>query len=352
MVIFGGSIGGETLVNDAWVLRNATGVPTTPVSSIAITSVVTTICITKTLQLTAVAKNADGNIIEGVIFLWTSGNEAIATVDKTGLVKGISLGTVAFTASYGGIISALFTVTITADTTTTTPPPPPGGGGGGPQLIIPAVAGQVKQGCFDTFTRKGVVQAETLIAWGGAPLSGYTWTLSNLSTFPAGTTVEPLTGIFKSSGGTIIPGTHTFNMTVSDGSTTANGTFTFIAETASSATADGVPGVGCGVALFQQSHLFTITLPDAKAGSGYGASLYVTVGGGSAGGTLPLTWNLGTGTLPQGLVIDTARGVVRGTPFSSAAGQTFNFTITVRDHNGKIASCGGTNCPTYRITVN
>lgn len=222
----------------------------------------------------------------------------------------------------------------------------------GSQLNIPP--GQSLAGCVDTFTGKGVVDAETLIAFGGSPLSGYTWTLSNLATFPAGTTVEPLTGIFRGTGGALVPGVHTFEMTVSDGSSTANGTFVFTVETASSAPVGGIPGVGCGAAVFQQSSLAIIELPDATAGAGYGASLFVTIGGGRNAANLPLSWSLATGQLPPGLVIDAARGVVRGTPFSSAAGQTFTFTVTVRDSSPqpKTAICPNAGrCPTYVISV-
>ena len=80
--------------------------------------------------------------------------------------------------------------------------------------------------------------------------------------------------------------------------------------------------------------------------------MFVTVGGRSLAGVMPLNWSLATGALPPGLVIDSARGVVRGTPFSSAAGKIFEFTITVRDSNNRAAICPNAGvCPTYVISV-
>ncbi len=83
---------------------------------------------------------------------------------------------------------------------------------------------------------------------------------------------------------------------------------------------------------------------DAKAGAGHGASLYA-----DGRGTLPWTWSLLTGNLPPGLVIDQAR-IVRGTPFLSAAGQTFTFTVRIKDSTGQ--TTGGAGLPhAYKITV-
>jgi hypothetical protein len=194
----------------------------------------------------------------------------------------------------------------------------------------------------DGGTNSGVVAA-TLIAWGGAPLSGYTWTLASLSAFPAGTTVDPLTGIFHSNGGTLVPGTHMFRMVVSDGSRTASCEFAFTVDVIQP---DGpFPDI-----LFQQGD-FSMTLPDAKAGSGYGAGLYVTVGDGPEGGKLPLHWSLASGSIPPGLVIDAAKGVIRGTPFSSAAGLTYTFSVLVTDAVGK-TSDPAIGLIEYSITVN
>jgi hypothetical protein len=210
-------------------------------------------------------------------------------------------------------------------------------GSGTPDLYIPvgqSLTGAIQVRGSDTYYS---VDSQTLLAYGGAPLGGYTWTVASLSALPPGTHVDPLTGIFHSSGGILLPGTHTFDMTVSDGSTTATGTFTFVVNTG-----EIVP-----IAVFQQPAVSSIPLPDANTGYGYGASLWVI------GGEPPYSWYLATGELPPGMVIDQASGVVRGTPFSSAAGNTYSFTITVRDKTGEEASIVGPGLqpPTYTISV-
>lgn len=208
-------------------------------------------------------------------------------------------------------------------------------------LTVPLTQGSLN-GCLNTSTNTSVVNGLTLLASGGSPLSGYTWTLSNLSTYPPGTTVDPLTGIFHGTTSSVVPGTYTFNMTVSDGSTQASGSFTFYVTSTSSS-------LGCGAEAFEQLSLQQVPLPDAVPGHAYGASLFAAGIGDDA--VTPLTWTLASGALPQGLQIDAARGIVRGTTSSTASG-TYQFTISVQDHNGKIADCpNGGVCPTYVINI-
>ena len=180
---------------------------------------------------------------------------------------------------------------------------------GGLDLFI--FPGQGTQGCFDTFTEESTVNPVTLVAFGGSPFSGYTWTKTTGSVLPPGVALEPLTGILRSSGGRVVERNYQFSVTVSDGSITASENVSVETSEASSGTVDGIPGIGCPRAIFHQSSLATIQLPNARPGVSYGASLFV------AGGVSPLSWTLAGGNLPPGLMIDAARGVVRGVPFSS-----------------------------------
>ena len=59
----------------------------------------------------------------------------------------------------------------------------------------------------------------------------------------------------------------------------------------------------------------------------------------ATGGTGALTWSVSSGTLPPGLTLNSATGVLSGTP---TAGGSFTFTVTVTDTAGGTASKGVT----------
>jgi hypothetical protein len=206
--------------------------------------------------------------------------------------------------------------------------------------------------CVDKITGARAFSAFTMLAQGGSPLSGYTWTVAPGSTFPAGTTLEPLTGILKATGSPFsFP--WTFTIQASDGSRVGTRVFTMPKEeTAIGDVFDPNFTGPCATAAFQQPQTRNIILPNAPAGKQYGASLEAILG---RPGTL--TWTVvDTSLLPPGLTVDQARGVVTGTPFSSASGKTYRFQVSVRTSNPATgappeASCGGFGCPTYSITV-
>ena len=56
----------------------------------------------QTIQLTATVLDVQDRVITGLTITWSSSNTSRATVDNTGLVRGISSGTVNITASAGG----------------------------------------------------------------------------------------------------------------------------------------------------------------------------------------------------------------------------------------------------------
>ena len=56
-----------------------------------------------TLRLTATATNAYGQVVNGVEFVWASGNTAVAVVDASGLVTGVGAGEVQVTATVAGV---------------------------------------------------------------------------------------------------------------------------------------------------------------------------------------------------------------------------------------------------------
>jgi uncharacterized protein YjdB len=92
------------------------------VASVTVTPTSATVQAGAQSQLSATARDANGNAVTGQTFTWTSSNTAVATVSNTGLVSGVSAGSATITVATSGR-TATSAITVTA---TTTPPPPTG----------------------------------------------------------------------------------------------------------------------------------------------------------------------------------------------------------------------------------
>ena len=151
----------------------------------------------------------------------------------------------------------------------------------------------------------GVPYSATISATGGA--LPYRWSIS-AGTLPPGLSLNAtsgqITGIPSASG--IFP----FTVQVID--------FNAVA-----ATRDLTITIGAG----QLLTITTASLPDGAVNQTYSQPLAAT------GGTPPLTWTLGSGTLPPGLNL-TGAGVISGTP--TVLG-TSSFDVVVTDVNGAVA---------------
>lgn len=76
----------------------------TPVTSVTISPLAPTLTsFGATHQFTATAKNADGNVVSGKAFVWTSSSTSVATVDSNGLARSIGNGEVTITAVVDGV---------------------------------------------------------------------------------------------------------------------------------------------------------------------------------------------------------------------------------------------------------
>jgi uncharacterized protein YjdB len=73
------------------------------VASVTVTPSTATIGSGSTVQLSAVAKDANGTVIPGLTVAWSTSNSAVATVDNTGLVTGVGSGSAQITATAGGV---------------------------------------------------------------------------------------------------------------------------------------------------------------------------------------------------------------------------------------------------------
>jgi uncharacterized protein YjdB len=72
------------------------------IATVTISPASATVNVAWTTNLTATARNANGNIVSGVTFTWSSSNASIASVSSTGVVTGVAPGTATIFAIAGG----------------------------------------------------------------------------------------------------------------------------------------------------------------------------------------------------------------------------------------------------------
>jgi hypothetical protein len=148
--------------------------------------------------------------------------------------------------------------------------------------------------------------SQTLTANGGT--APYAWSVTS-GALPDGLTLETPTGVLA--GTPTAAGTFNFTVTVTD----ANGV---------SVQRQFTITVGEGLRFVTPA-----ALPSATAGLPYNYTLQ------ASGGQQPYAWNIVQGSLPAGLALNGASGVISGS--ASAAG-TFNLTIQVADTAGTTAT--------------
>ncbi|MEA2292302.1 MAG: hypothetical protein QOF17_1325, partial [Solirubrobacteraceae bacterium] len=175
------------------------------------------------------------------------------------------------------------------------------------------------------------VATRNLLAGGGQVLSGYNWTLAPGSTLPPGLALDNLTGVIHGNGvppGIPGSGDYPFTLQVSDGSRLAQGVVTLQVQTIPITN----PPTPCGLPVYS---IFGQRIPlQAVPNAPYAVTVPI-VGGTPPGGQPPYSWKLRAGSnLPSGLVLDPSKGVVRGTPVQSQAGQEFSFFVDVTDSQG------------------
>jgi uncharacterized repeat protein (TIGR03803 family) len=151
----------------------------------------------------------------------------------------------------------------------------------------------------------GTSYTTTLTATGG--VTPYTWSVSS-GTLPAGLTLNASTGVISGTPTTVEVSAITITVNDSD------------SETAS---------VSLNLPVLAALVVTTTSLPTGQVSVAYAQALS------GAGGTPPYTWSLTGGSLPAGLSLTAATGVISGTPTSAA---TSTFTVTLTDSADYIAS--------------
>jgi Putative Ig domain len=148
----------------------------------------------------------------------------------------------------------------------------------------------------------------TLRASGGmGPLS---WSLAPGSSLPAGLSLNASTGVI--SGPPATSGTSNFTVQVTDS-----------ASTPLSSTQQ------LSIIVAKRLIVTTTLLPSGTVNLVYSATLQ------ASGGTAPLSWNIASGSLPDGLSINASTGVISGTPTTS---QISTFAVQVADSSMQTAT--------------
>ena len=245
-------------------LRTLTSITVTPMSP--------SIWRGASLQFMATGTYSDGstnNVSSQVT--WTSSNMGVATINTNGLVTGVSTGATIISATLAGVSNS---------TTLTVLPPPML-----TSITVTPANPNLERGRTLQFTAKGTYS------------DGSTQTLNQVTWISSNTGVATINTNGLATG-------------VSTGTTTISATWTNV--------------VGSTMLTVQSASLSitTISLPNGVVNMSYTATLT------AIGGTLPYTWSIASGSLPSGLTLNAANGVITGTPTNTG---TVSFTAYVRD---------------------
>jgi len=211
-----------------------------------------------------------------------------------------------------------------------------------------------------------------LVAYGGSPDHGYTWTISSWVTAPIpGMVIDKQTGVVS---GGVPPqsgwinvcdpafpcgDSFIFNVTVSDGVSSVTAPFavqviycdssklgcdalaglefnesfsdTFVAADQSTPASGSTTTIATDINFepFAASVSGKTVPEDIPAGIPFGLSMS------ASGGTAPYkSWHIASGSPPPGLNLDPDTGTLYGTPEQKAVGQTYIFEVTASDSAG------------------
>ena len=113
-MVTGATIGSVNITaSSGTIMSNASAITVTSVPVLSSIQIGLSMRTGRTTQLTANCLDQNKNTITCPTLKWTSDNMNIATVSSSGVVTGITRGTVNITASSGTNISNMFLITIT-----------------------------------------------------------------------------------------------------------------------------------------------------------------------------------------------------------------------------------------------
>jgi hypothetical protein len=152
----------------------------------------------------------------------------------------------------------------------------------------------------------GTAYSQTLLASGGT--TPYAWSVTSGS-LPPGLTLAGASGLIS-------------------GTPTASGTYPFTATVTDQSEPELTSSVAMSVTITAATLvLTTTTVPSGVVGTVYSQGLQAN------GGTSPYGWSITAGSLPKGLTLAAATGLISGTPTASGV---FTFTATVGDSGSPV----------------
>ena len=147
----------------------------TSVAAVSVSPAAASLQLGATTQLSAVTRDANGNVLTGRPISWTSGNTAIATVSASGLVTAVASGNVSITASSEG-------QTGSAALTVSAPPPAPVASVSvSPATATAQVGGTVQFSAVTRDANSNILTGRS-IAWSSNNLAVATVSASGLAT--------------------------------------------------------------------------------------------------------------------------------------------------------------------------
>jgi uncharacterized protein (TIGR03437 family) len=218
--------------------------------------------------------------------------------------------------------SVTCTVTMNGNQTVTATFNPPAGAS-----TLAIVPGQVLSGVIDQNNgmASNLVPYFLVATGGNVGPAGYTWTVppGSLKAYPPAIVIQPVGVVDDVSPQSLTSGVFTMPVEVSDGTNAVTSQVTIDLSSVCNSS-NGNSSKPCSSASVP-TNVHISYLPNGAIGSAYAASIT------TEGGTPPYRWTLGGGSLPPGISIDPAKGLLIGTP--TAAG-TFNFFVLTTDAAG------------------
>ena len=214
----------------------------------------------------------------------------------TGLTLISSTGTITGKPTTNGVYA--FTVTVTDSLGAVSPPA---------SLSITIGSGPTITTSSLPNGEVNVAYSQTLAATGGVPPYS-NWTVTT-GLLPAGLSLNSSTGVI--SGTPSATGTSTFSVTVKDSAGSTS------------------PAKALSIVVVASPSITTNSLPNGTVGVTYSQTL------GATGGIPPYSnWTVSSGSLPAGLTLNAATGVISGTPTGTG---TSSFSVTVADSVGGVS---------------